>query len=272
MSPTLPQEILDLIIDLLRDELSTLKACCLASKSWILRSRGYMFARVEFSLTGLRTVESWKKTFPDPPNSPAHHTRNLGLCSANVCAWIRSFRHVEKLSLAASGWGGGSLVQLHGLWPTLKSLHLSYIDAPISEILHLICSFPLLEDLSLHTLEVNTDEWVTPPTSPKLTGSLRLHGKINSVTRRLLELPDGLHFSEIQVDYRVGDVSASAVMDLVSKCSGTLETLCLKYQTSSAFPVVSAAGRLFNPRHPLIQFCLTYRLRLTSPAPSNSNV
>ena len=246
MLPPLPPEIFDLIIDHLHNEPITLKACCLVSKSWVPRSRNYIFARVDLSPGSLK---SWTKTFPNLSNSPAHHTRNLhvrnlGVLSADICAWICSFRHVQELSVTNFGWGeprGFSYLSLHGLSPTLKSLHLSTsIVTTISEIVRLICSFPLLEDLSLHSIrESETDAWIAPPTSPRLTGSLRLKGKNHSITRRLLELPDGLHFSKIRVRGRVEEVDPGMITDIVSKCSGTLETLYLKYHPSGATPLVS---------------------------------
>ena len=138
-------------------------------------------------------------------------------------------------------WVGGiSTVQLYGLSPTLKSLHLDNAGTSIPEILGLICSFPLLEDLSLRpTFETGNHLWAAPPTSPKLTGSLRLHGKNRLITRRLLELPDGLHFSTIQLQFHGGDTDSRTMTDLVSKCSGTLKYLCLRYDPMSTSPLVS---------------------------------
>ena len=59
--------------------------------------------------------------------------------------------------------------------PALKSLTLTLPVATLSEFLDLICSFPLLEDLSMLSPRFHaegTDELDTPPTSPKFTGSL----------------------------------------------------------------------------------------------------
>lgn len=63
--PHLPQETIDHIIDILHNEPETLKACCLASKFWIPRTRKYLFADIWF--ISVRHLELWKKTFPDPP-------------------------------------------------------------------------------------------------------------------------------------------------------------------------------------------------------------
>ena len=242
----LPPEILDLIVDCLHDEPTTLKACCLASKSLVPRSRRHIFARVEFD-SARSSIESWTRAFPDPSNSPAHYTLRLYIhdpevFSTNVSTWIGSFHRVQELVVNTLMWGGPrmvSFVQLHGLSPTLKSLRVSSLTISISEIFGLICSFPLLEELSLHShRESDADGWVIPPTSPKLTRSLRLRGRNSSIIRELLNLPGGLHFTKIRVRCDVRDVDPRAIMDLVSKCSDTLESLCFRYYPLRAFPLV----------------------------------
>ena len=259
MTPSLPPEILDLIFNDLLDEPITLRACCLVSKAWVSPSRRLIFACIELDSAG-SSIDSWTRAFPDPSSSPAHHARSLyirdpGVTSANVCAWISSFRHLRELTVNTFGWGGPrgiSFVQLRGLSPTLRSLHLSGPGPPIPEILGLICSFPLLEDLSLYSeaFEGATNGWTTPSTSPKLTGSLRMKGENRSLVRELLNLPDGLHFSKIRVEWRAQDDDSRTIMDLVSKCSDTLESLYLEYHSSSTFHLVSAADQFLTPRYP----------------------
>lgn len=48
MGCSLPPEILDLIIDNLHDEPTTLKTCSVVSKSWIQRARKHLFVDIEF--------------------------------------------------------------------------------------------------------------------------------------------------------------------------------------------------------------------------------
>ncbi|KAF9780904.1 hypothetical protein BJ322DRAFT_1082335 [Thelephora terrestris] len=236
MLPFLPPEILDLIVDHLYNEPTALKACCVVSKSWIPRSRRHIFARVK--LDTARATESWAKAFPDPSDSPAHYTRNLwvyghGVASADVLPWIRSFRHVQKLTMTTFGPRGVSLAHLHGFSLTLKSLNLTRVCATVSEIIGFICSFPLLEDLSLSpkARDIRADGWATPLVSPKLTGSLMLYGESGSIARGLSELLDGPHFSTIWVQCNAEDIDSRTITDLVSKCSETLETLYLAYNT-----------------------------------------
>ena len=238
---SLPPEILDLIVDHLHNELAALKACCVVSKSWVPRARKHLFARVKFDDSESHT-ETWKKVFPDPFNSPAHHTRSLSVqgipvriaaADADVDGWTRAFRNVVDLRL--SYMDQTSFLPFYGLSPVVRSLHLTY--APL-EAFDIICSFPLLEDLTLVGLfptNYADSGWDTPLTSPKLTGSLdlRTFGRARYVIPRLLDLPGGLHFSQINAAFFFEDVEL--VTDLVTRCSNTLESLSLFPSLLSAF-------------------------------------
>ena len=246
MSASLPPEILDLIVDHLHDDAITLQASCLVSKSWVPRARRYLFASVELHSTFGRVVDSWTALFPDPQNSPTQYTRILvidglpALTAVTTVAlpWIHRFRHLVEMSVTTLGWvdTAASLTQLHGLSPTLRSLSLRCKSLPLSEAFNLICSFPLLENLTLlhDNSWNNSDEPAPPSTSPKFTGSLNLNGGNPSIIRRLLRLPNGLHFSEIAVSRPADD--AKLTVELVSRCSDTLESLCIRYLPSGAFP------------------------------------
>ena len=93
----------NLIINHLHDQQTTLKACCLVSKSWILWTRKHLFARVEFD-TEESHIELWKETFPDPPSSPAYYTRTLSISGPLVITaadgdeggWILTFYCLAK--------------------------------------------------------------------------------------------------------------------------------------------------------------------------------
>ena len=246
MLPTLPAEILDLIVDHLHDKPITLKSCCLVSKSWVPRARRTLFAQVEFSSIRY-PIRSWMKAFPDPRNSPTHHTRDLHFldhrsitaASAVAPAWVRRFCHIKRLQITAMVPDTSipvPLVHLHGLSPTLKFLRIGLLPAPFSSIFNLICSFPLLEDLSLHFVTTlgDADGWDIPSTSPGLTGSLYLASRTHSVIRGLLDLPNGLHFTKVTTSCLVED--AKWVVDLISRCSDTLEYLDIIYYSPSESP------------------------------------
>ena len=244
MPCSLPPEILDLTIDHLHDDSATLKACCLVSESWVPRARKHLFAHVEF-YESASPIESWMTAFPDPSNSPAHHTRTLAIigvksfsaAGTDVGRWVRTFHSVVHLHMEICNtdfWDRGrqiqvSLLPFYGLSPAVRSLHLESASDPSAEILNLMCSFPLLADFTFIVFDHKsvTDEWTTPLASPRLTGSLKLsgsEGEIGPTTRRLLDLPDGLHFTKI-VLVLVDEADPKSATDLVSRCSHTLESL-----------------------------------------------
>ena len=71
----LPCELLDHIVDFLHNDQTSLKKCCLVSKSWIPRSRKCLFAVIRFHCLG--NLQSWKKAYPDPSTSLLHVTPKL---------------------------------------------------------------------------------------------------------------------------------------------------------------------------------------------------
>ena len=252
-STNLPPEIFDLIIDHLHDEPTTLRACSLVSKSWVPRTRRHLFDRVELDMEYGPFLESWMGFFPDPSTSPAHHTRFLvfrrflaiAADATDILTHTRSFCHITGLEVTTTSAKNDhrlSLFPLHGLSPTLKSLSLDYELLPVSEILNLICSFPLLEDLTLgsYSFGKGTEGWDIPSTSPKLTGTLVLNNDHLLITRGLLSLPNGLHFSKITLVRPVED--AELTMEVASKCSDTLEFLSIRYYRRRAFSSVSVVG------------------------------
>ena len=245
MSLFLPPELLDLIADHLHKEPATLKACCIVSKSWISRTRKYLFAHIQF-FSPMRSVELWKQTFPDPSSSLAPYTRTFSflefhsttLVNPDVIGWIRSFDRVENLFLGfIRDSHGASLVQLHGFSPALKSISLAYSTGLLSKILNFISTFPLLEDLVLMAGPYSNDtgKWISPSTSPKFTGSLHIDGGVPSITRWLCGLPGGLHFRQIHLSYQ--DDYTPLIASLVSKCSNTLESLIISGDDLGVFAV-----------------------------------
>lgn len=70
--PYPPPEILDCTVYLIHDEPEILEDYCPVSESCVPRTRKHLFAEIEFF--SVENLESWKKTFPDPSDSPTHHT------------------------------------------------------------------------------------------------------------------------------------------------------------------------------------------------------
>ena len=248
MPCTLPPEMVDFIVDHLHDESAALKTCCVVAKSWIPRTRKHLFAHVDFYARKSH-VERWKKTFLDPSNSPAHHTRSLSIYGSpavtaedtDVGGWIRTFRNVIHLSLICrEGHRPSSSHSTDYRPPSDRS---TYPLPPPS--FNLVCSFPLLEDLSFVFFgsKSEPDRWNVPLRSPKLTGSLDLRTPMGtrSVARRLLDLPDGLHFTKITVGCGARD--SQSITELVSRCSDTLESLTISSWFQSMFSSASVIGQ-----------------------------
>ena len=240
--PSLPPEILDYITGFLRDEPDTLRECCLVAKSWIPRTRKYLFANILFRSED--DLKSWKTVFPDSANSPAHHTRTLFvdcadtgvMANAEETGWIRAFSGVTRLELDSNLpyiYPEVSLVPFYNFSPTLKSLHAHSLILPSPQLFTLVLSFPLLEDLTVNGFytgqpDDHDDPHTTAPsTSPPLTGTLGLGiGRgMGDTARKLLDLPNGLHFRRLIFSLTCRRQDARWIMKLLMGCSNTLECL-----------------------------------------------
>ena len=241
-NPPIPPEILDHIVDDLYDEPDALRNCCLVAKSWIPRTRKHLFADIKFSSP--ERLQSWKTTFPDPSNSPAYHVHTLSVgCLRVVTAadageggWIQTFSRVVRLDVDSGVHGSEfSPALFRGFSPVLKSLRVASGTLSLSQIFGFVRSLPLLEDLSLviHGTPSDNDlsahgapTVIPPPSSPPFTGSLKLmllRGAELAV-RRLLDLPNGLHFQHMTLSW-FQEEEVQWINALVVECSGTLESL-----------------------------------------------
>ena len=260
--PHLPPETLDYIVDLLHDEPETLERCCLVSKSWMPRTRKHLFADIKFR--SAQDVDSWKTAFPDPSNSSAYHTHTLFVCWTRVeaDAWagglIQAFSHVVRLRLTRTTFGDSLLVTpstvkqftlapFHNLSPTLKSLHVYFVSLACTQIFDLVRSSPLLEDLALSGRDLSSGnddtprepQTVGPSPSPVFTGSLDLDiiEGMGNIAHRLLNLPNGLHFRKLTFWWVHGE-DLRWIIELVRKCSNTLECLDVKCHPPCTFVLV----------------------------------
>ena len=114
-----------------------------------------------------------------------------------------------------------------------------------TQILNFVCSFPLLEDLTLPSLGSslgNDDDHREPQTiilssSPTFTGSLDLTilEGTESIACRLLDLPNGLSPRKFRWETR-GDLEGKT--ELVARCSDTLERLDIACSRPRTFVLV----------------------------------
>ena len=258
MGPYLPPEILDNITDLLHSEPKALRNCCLVSKSWVPRTRKHIFFDISFPSSG--KITRWKKTFPDPANSPAYHVRTLffgcpeAIEEADVeeleGGWIQSFSHIEELRVSDMNYAPArsfSLDLFHKSSPSLKSLRVFSTALPLSQILNFVCSLPLLEDLALTVYDrfaISGDELTpafSPSTSPPLTGTLEfpLQRGMTDAARRLLDLPNGLRFRKFDLIWR-DEEDLRWTEKLVVACSNTLEYLDISQGWGGAIHSISS--------------------------------
>ena len=243
--PYLPPEIFDHIIDFLHNDPDTLKQCCLVSKSWVPRTRKYLFAHIRFQSRD--SLKLWRKAFPDPTNSPAHHAHTLTLGRALIDArdgrWIRGFSHVERLGFVLPGPTHSTIhipfATLLRLSSTVKCLFVTF-NVPHPHMFNLIRSLPLLEDLTLSGHDIiltNTGfgaiQAPIKSASPPLTGCLELYlfeGETLETTRQLLALPGGLHPRKLRL--WCGGDDPIWVGQLVAACSDTVEHLEIACETN----------------------------------------
>jgi hypothetical protein len=250
MPDPLPAEMLDHVVDCLHDAQDALRNCCLVSKSWVPRTRKYLFADIRFPTA--KSLQSWKETFPDPSISPAHYAETLSVgclhfvtaADAQVGGWIRGFSHIIHLEVVSRAKYsdpnklGISLVPFHGISPLIKSLRVVVPHLPPSRIFFdLILSFPLLEDLAVMILgtlidggdDSEEDEMPTavqPSSSRMFTGTLELYmfEGMKPFARRLLSLPGGTHFRKLALNWSYEE-NLWLTAALVEECSHTLESL-----------------------------------------------
>ena len=145
----------------------------------------------------------------------------------------RSSKRVRRRSI--HGWGSFQIPPTLSLVTPQSRLPTSI---PPSEIFGFVCSFPLLEDISMTTPgdSITGHEWSVPSTSPKFTGTLNLKFVLDiRFVRCLVEPPGNLHFTMLDLFCR----DAESVMHLVSNCSETLESFKVRYFITGASSLVT---------------------------------
>ena len=242
-NPDLPAELLDHTVDLLRNERDALESCCLVSKSWIPRTRKYLFAVVKLQTPAM--LQAWKSTFTNPSTSPACYTKSLSIRyhqrdtpqDAEEGGWIPTFSRVERLEVVINN-PMASLIPFHGFSPAIKYLHIDCTCYPSSSIPDLIYSFPLLEDFSVIAFLGNRRQdnfndklaATQPSSSPAFTGTLGVFvwEGMHRIASALLSSPNGLHFRKLDLVLR-SKQDVLATIALVDECSSTLESLKINY-------------------------------------------
>ena len=213
VAPGIPHDIVDEILDRLNTDSDfrlSLLTCSLISKSWVTPCRRRLFHNV--TLTGGDMV-GWLKTFPVPERSLAHLVRELTLSlGGRHAAPEEFFRHtqwftnVEKLTVSGiQGFQPVWIPPFGRLPESVTSLTIDTDIVTLLEIRDLMMQLPNLKDLafsgSLHKVGRDGLRGIGTVLRGGFGGQLRLlrlkrHADTD-VMNMLLEVPTGLHFTEV---------------------------------------------------------------------------
>lgn len=231
--PRIPQEIVDEILAHLAADFGSLRSCALVSRSWVPSCRRHLFHTITFTS---RETYRWLEIFPVPEQSPAHHIRRLGFWTglayegvpAKFFEYTPWFTNAKVLTL--SGFVGFQPSQMSLSWRFPKSVtslivRTGVIDLP--RIWDIMALLPNLDDLSLSgdLTDSRAPAGVGTTLSGKFGGRLELLDGIarKDVMSTLLEVPTGLHFTEIGI--RCVHKCLLPTIGLVEACGRTLVKL-----------------------------------------------
>lgn len=230
MSPLVPAEISDYIIDFLYDDIKSLRACNLTCHTFHPAARYHLFQSLEF--TSLKSSQSFY--------SLLQHSPHLGRYARDA-----SFAKITYPTQVGHADGGGSL-DTDQLWssifpalPSVQRLEFLFLEqmdsalrrriadnfhsvtrltlqycrfATFGEFVALYQSFPKLEHLTLRSVswqDVETMLPGTPVTAPSLT-SLNLAGGLDLVT-----LADWFLAEDVRVNMTSLSLSSTSLRDTV---------------------------------------------------------
>ena len=166
-SPTLPIELAEAIIDHLRSDGSSLKACSLVCKAWTHRARFNLFARLElYARTAKRMLSSESRTKMMPFIRQLHLIGSWdGAAETHpldeIVPILADFHHVRRVELFAFDLEN-STSPISGVLASqfthIVALHLIGANfLSFASFASVICAFPSLETLALSDVY-----WYTP--------------------------------------------------------------------------------------------------------------
>ena len=251
IAPRIPQDIVDEILLHLAIDLRSLRACALASKSWVPLCRRHLFHTVFLSWG----MDRWLDAFPVPEESPAHHVRALWI-SIRGTNWFPDefFEHIPRFtnvrSLSLSGAGNCLGPRLPSLWrlpESVTSLTIDIRGVSLVGIWAIMAWLPNLDDLSLWGPFIPADrrELLGVGTLPRgrFCGKLGLRGDHcanEDVLNMLLEIPTGLRFTKVEI--RFVRQRLPSVVRFVEACCKTIVKLSLMDSYSGKSHPPSSSG------------------------------
>ena len=235
--PRIPQDIIDEILDHLVTDPAFksrfLQSCALVSKSWVSPCRRHLFHTILFTS---RDMVRWFETFPVPKESPAHYVRELFFSVGELDSvperffeYTPWFANVERASLAYGVTQPFRVPPYWRLLPSATSLTTSPNTIVLSRIQNIMTRLPSLDNLMLSGSLLRVDKGAVLGAGTGLRGrfggQLRLSGWCVSegVVDMLLEIPTGLHFTDVQI--RSTRECLLSTARLVDACAKTLVKL-----------------------------------------------
>jgi len=237
----LPPELIDHILEFLRDDRESLAATSLVAKAWTTWSQARIFEPLHLSPTNL---QGWLKNIPPDADGPASYTRTLTLEEFRLLPWINpqyldfpfsslaSFREVRSLSLVhwnATLFNGASPEPYFGHFgKSLHALSLRFCTLDPVTLFDLFSLLPNVQDLEIAYLFSHSGALETIPDVPEITPSFR--GTLSLadldsghlILKALAALP--LHFTTISIRGCTFYEPDSYQM-LLASCRDTLVTL-----------------------------------------------
>ena len=283
----LPQELVDQIVDMLRDDLRALKACSLTCKPFFASTRHLIHQALYLTKRNNQSVltrEEEQKILQSPgtyhdlklrlvsymgERGLFQYTRRVHIRNGYIFTprtllphihHFQSMDRVHTLTIAhydAPSWANYHHTCFVHFYPTLTSLTLSRPYGRYRPLLHFALQFPNLENLCLEWFPIkegHIPDQTAPAVieqSPPLRGHLRLAGYGTTSQEPVdfaRELPNGLNFRTVELEAFFGD----RVQRILNACAGTLEDLTI---------VPLGAGKLLHSSLLLI----LRKDRLTSP-------
>jgi hypothetical protein len=243
----LPRELVDYIMDMLRNDLRALKACSLTCRAMFASTRRLIYRTLRLppqsyfrDPTGLRFVSLMSERGLLQYARKVHIHLPPTFNPDILLPHLRHFQSLDRIhTLAidyydAVAWAFPEHYKtcfVH-FYPTLTSLTLCHSSGHYRLILQFALQFPNLENLCLDSVEY---EWWPGPDmtipaivdqSPPLRGRLRLVGAV-AVAQYLIdlayELPNGINFRSVEF----GGFAGSDAQHILNGCAHTLENLTI---------------------------------------------
>ena len=234
----LPQELVDEIIDYLRDDPDALRACSLTCKSLFGATRPLIHRRLvclgsrpEYTKPKPSLLSTFSRRKRDPgvfeqlidadrsgvlpytqylALKPKHFYYSPRFNPRDMQGYLPYLRSITKLrSLTLDAFFLPPFIPVFndyfGMFAdTLRHLDIRNTNCSERELLHIICRFPLLEDL---TLVYPAGGFIAHPV-PEITQSPPLRGKLglvqvasNELSEGLAALPGGLNFRSLELSW-----------------------------------------------------------------------